>query len=130
MTKEWLRQHVKPVFGFPSIVRFSWATVRTILEAEAAPVTWCVAGLLFFSLFDEMTPHRQEENCRQRHPMTGKKRRRKALAQELHSRLRVSLERLLEAQTHDLCAQSISANEVSRTCKNYNGSVDSPLAKQ
>jgi ribonuclease H2 subunit A len=42
-TKIWLRDHVDPIFGFPTFVRFSWATARVILEREAVAVTWCVA---------------------------------------------------------------------------------------
>ena len=37
------------VFGFPSLVRFSWATCKIILDASAVPVQWCVhhfAGVL------------------------------------------------------------------------------------
>jgi hypothetical protein len=29
-----------PVFGFPSLVRFSWQTTDTLLESSAVPVTW------------------------------------------------------------------------------------------
>ena len=29
---EWLQQHMHPVFGYPSIARFSWSTVRLILD--------------------------------------------------------------------------------------------------
>ena len=31
-TKAWLAENVDPVFGYPSIVRFSWQTTKTILE--------------------------------------------------------------------------------------------------
>ena len=44
-TKRWLSENIEPVFGYPSIVRFSWQTTKTILEPngvsggkqEAAP---------------------------------------------------------------------------------------------
>ena len=39
-TKRWLLRHVDAVFGFPSIVRFSWATARKLLQAKAYRVTW------------------------------------------------------------------------------------------
>ncbi|KAK9916785.1 hypothetical protein WJX75_006984 [Coccomyxa subellipsoidea] len=39
-TKLWLQQHIDPVFGFPSIVRFSWSTSAKILETAAVPVQW------------------------------------------------------------------------------------------
>ena len=40
-TKEWLTKHVDSVFGFPSLVRFSWATVNRLLEdCGASACTW------------------------------------------------------------------------------------------
>lgn len=39
-TKLWLQQHVDPVFGFPSLVRFSWSTASKILETSAVQVQW------------------------------------------------------------------------------------------
>ena len=39
-TKRWLLRHVDPVFGFPSIVRFSWATTRKLLHEKAYAVKW------------------------------------------------------------------------------------------
>ena len=42
-TKAWLVGNLNPVFGFPSVVRFSWGTTKRLLEgeAEAVPVQWC-----------------------------------------------------------------------------------------
>ncbi|CAI5985699.1 unnamed protein product [Closterium sp. NIES-65] len=39
-TKAWLAGSVDPVFGFPSLVRFSWATAKTIMDASCVPVHW------------------------------------------------------------------------------------------
>ncbi|CAG8668040.1 10245_t:CDS:2, partial [Acaulospora morrowiae] len=39
-TTEWLKNNIDPVFGFPRIMRFSWATCETILEKDAVSVTW------------------------------------------------------------------------------------------
>ncbi|KNC52614.1 ribonuclease HII [Thecamonas trahens ATCC 50062] len=39
-TKKWLAGSIDPVFGFPSIARFSWAPCRKLLEAKAAPVSY------------------------------------------------------------------------------------------
>ena len=39
-TKQWLVDHVDCVFGFPSLVRFSWATCRPLMEATCAAVYW------------------------------------------------------------------------------------------
>ena len=41
-TQAWLKTAVDPVFGFPSIVRFSWTTVKVILDKSAHPVKWFV----------------------------------------------------------------------------------------
>ncbi|KAF3578472.1 hypothetical protein DY000_02034390 [Brassica cretica] len=38
-TKAWLTQHKHSVFGFPSLVRFSWGTCTTHLKSEVE-VTW------------------------------------------------------------------------------------------
>jgi ribonuclease H2 subunit A len=37
-TCEWLRQHQDSVFGYPSIVRFSWAPIKQILEDTVSTV--------------------------------------------------------------------------------------------
>lgn len=39
-TKHWLKISLDPVFGFPSVVRFSWQTSKVILEKEAIKVAW------------------------------------------------------------------------------------------
>lgn len=46
-TQAWLKGAVEPVFGFPNIVRFSWTTVKVLLEKHAHAVKWSVglAGL-------------------------------------------------------------------------------------
>ncbi|CAG8595728.1 8782_t:CDS:2 [Paraglomus occultum] len=39
-TMAWLKSNIDYVFGYPRIIRFSWATCGTILEKEAALVKW------------------------------------------------------------------------------------------
>ena len=39
-TKAWLASAIDPVFGFPSIARFSWAPCRKLLEAKAVQVDY------------------------------------------------------------------------------------------
>eukprot|EP00124_Ichthyophonus_hoferi_P005515 Ihof_evm1s821 gene=Ihof_evmTU1s821 len=36
-TKAWLHQNLDPVFGFPSLVRFSWGTAKKIMEDKCVP---------------------------------------------------------------------------------------------
>ncbi|KAJ3547456.1 hypothetical protein NMY22_g1641 [Coprinellus aureogranulatus] len=43
-TQRWLKNAVDPVFGFPKLVRFSWTTVKTLLDKEAAAVKWVDEG--------------------------------------------------------------------------------------
>lgn len=40
VTKQWLEGHIDKVFGFPSLVRFSWSTCDPLLEKHAVPVKW------------------------------------------------------------------------------------------
>lgn len=40
ITKNFLKRHSDPVFGFPQLVRFSWSTAVNALEEEAYHVEW------------------------------------------------------------------------------------------
>jgi len=40
ITKKWIGTATDPIFGFPSIVRFSWATAKKIIVESCAPATW------------------------------------------------------------------------------------------
>lgn len=37
---DWLAKHSDPLFGFPSLIRFSWSTAREHMERHCAPVAW------------------------------------------------------------------------------------------
>lgn len=40
-TKQWLRDHIQPVFGYPNLVRFSWSTARDLLHTSSnVKITW------------------------------------------------------------------------------------------
>lgn len=39
-TKEWMKRNLDPVFGWPSVVRFSWAPAKDALESSGTPVEW------------------------------------------------------------------------------------------
>jgi ribonuclease H2 subunit A len=40
LTKKWLRTNCDRVFGFPSVVRFSWKTAKNLLKEKAVSVNW------------------------------------------------------------------------------------------
>ncbi|KAF9162216.1 Ribonuclease H2 subunit A [Actinomortierella ambigua] len=39
-TVQWLKKNMDPVFGYPNIVRFSWGTCKTLLDASGTAVRW------------------------------------------------------------------------------------------
>jgi len=39
-TKAWLKSAFEPTFGFPSLARFSWATVKIMLDKDGHAVQW------------------------------------------------------------------------------------------
>lgn len=39
-TQAWIKGSLDPTFGFPSLVRFSWTTVKIVLEKNGHPVQW------------------------------------------------------------------------------------------
>lgn len=39
-TVSWLKASMDPIFGYPNIVRFSWATCKTLLETSGKTVRW------------------------------------------------------------------------------------------
>lgn len=41
-TVRWLNDNLDPVFGYPSIIRFSWSTTATLLEKKGTSVIWLV----------------------------------------------------------------------------------------
>ncbi|KAI6099771.1 ribonuclease H2 subunit A [Pisolithus croceorrhizus] len=43
-TQEWMKTALHPTFGFPSLVRFSWTTVKVMLDKSAHPVKWIDDG--------------------------------------------------------------------------------------
>jgi len=63
--KAWMKEHLSDsIFGFPDVVRFSWAPVKKQLQAEAVSVT--------FAADDQED---EEENDAQKHKiLLGKKR--------------------------------------------------------
>ncbi|KIK63087.1 hypothetical protein GYMLUDRAFT_41399 [Collybiopsis luxurians FD-317 M1] len=43
-TQAWLKSGLDPTFGFPKVVRFSWTTVKLLLEKEGQAVKWIDEG--------------------------------------------------------------------------------------
>ncbi|KIJ62821.1 hypothetical protein HYDPIDRAFT_113928 [Hydnomerulius pinastri MD-312] len=43
-TKAWIGESLDPTFGFPSLVRFSWTTVKVVLEKSAHEAKWIDEG--------------------------------------------------------------------------------------
>ena len=41
-TKDWVKSSLDKTFGYPSLVRFSWTTVKVAMEKDAYPVSWFV----------------------------------------------------------------------------------------
>lgn len=44
-TKTWIKDSLEKTFGYPSIARFSWTTVKVALDNGAHAVEWCVTSL-------------------------------------------------------------------------------------
>jgi len=38
--KKWLENNLDPVFGFPTLVRFSWSTAKKLMEEKGRKVDW------------------------------------------------------------------------------------------
>ncbi|CDO73713.1 hypothetical protein BN946_scf185015.g41 [Trametes cinnabarina] len=43
-TQAWIKNSLDPIFGYPSLARFSWATIKVVLEKDAYPVKWIDDG--------------------------------------------------------------------------------------
>jgi len=44
-TKQWIKENIDKVFGFPNLVRFSWKPCQRALDKHAYPVKWCVLNV-------------------------------------------------------------------------------------
>lgn len=43
-TKTWVKNSLERTFGYPSIARFSWTTIKVVLDASAHAVEWSVTS--------------------------------------------------------------------------------------
>jgi ribonuclease H2 subunit A len=39
-TVQWLKNNLDPVFGYPTLVRFSWSTCQEKLDSKAVSIKW------------------------------------------------------------------------------------------
>jgi len=62
-TQAWIKNSVDPTFGFPSLVRFSWTTVKVALEKEAHAVKWIDEGQESLVKAFESASGREKDRC-------------------------------------------------------------------
>ncbi|EPQ54108.1 ribonuclease HII [Gloeophyllum trabeum ATCC 11539] len=59
-TKKWLEANLEPTFGYPSIARFSWGTIKVALDKAAHSVKWIDEGEdSLIKAFESGTPRDQ-----------------------------------------------------------------------
>ncbi|THV07439.1 ribonuclease H2 subunit A [Dendrothele bispora CBS 962.96] len=63
-TQTWLRSCLEPTFGFPKVVRFSWTTVKVLLEKEGHPVQWMDEGQASLKKAFESAQGLDKDRCR------------------------------------------------------------------
>ncbi|KAH7920659.1 ribonuclease HII [Leucogyrophana mollusca] len=62
-TQAWIKDSVDPTFGFPSLVRFSWTTVKVILEKSAHSAQWIDEGQESLVKAFESAKGRDKDRC-------------------------------------------------------------------
>jgi ribonuclease H2 subunit A len=62
-TQKWLTSSVDPVFGFPSILRFSWKTSDVLLDKSAAAVLWSKSDMEEHPPSHEQLKQREKERA-------------------------------------------------------------------
>ncbi|KAF7327860.1 Ribonuclease [Mycena kentingensis (nom. inval.)] len=62
-TKAWLQKSLHPVFGLPKIARFSWSTVKVLLEKEGKSVDWIDDGQASLIQAFESAKGREKDRC-------------------------------------------------------------------
>ncbi|KAJ7475855.1 ribonuclease H2 subunit A [Mycena latifolia] len=62
-TKAWLRDSLEPIFGLPRIARFSWSTVKVLLEKEGKAVEWIDDGQASLVQAFESAKGREKDRC-------------------------------------------------------------------
>ncbi|KAG6908341.1 hypothetical protein DXG01_005252 [Tephrocybe rancida] len=62
-TQAWLKESIEPTFGFPKLVRFSWTTVKLILDKHAHAVKWTDEGQASLITAFESGRGREKDRC-------------------------------------------------------------------
>ncbi|KAI0782563.1 ribonuclease H-like domain-containing protein [Abortiporus biennis] len=62
-TKAWVKSSLDPTFGYPSLVRFSWTTIKVVLEKDAHAVDWIDDGQASLVKAFETSTGREKGRC-------------------------------------------------------------------
>ncbi|KAG5638774.1 hypothetical protein H0H81_010195 [Sphagnurus paluster] len=62
-TQAWLKNSIEPTFGFPKLVRFSWTTVKLLLDKNAHAVKWTDEGQASLVKAFETGKGREKDRC-------------------------------------------------------------------
>ncbi|KAG6873939.1 hypothetical protein C0995_008978 [Termitomyces sp. Mi166 len=62
-TQAWLKESIEPTFGFPKLVRFSWATIKVLLDQHAHAVKWTDEGQATLIAAFESGKGREKDRC-------------------------------------------------------------------
>ncbi|KAF5382214.1 hypothetical protein D9615_004337 [Tricholomella constricta] len=62
-TQAWLKNSIEPTFGYPKLVRFSWTTVKLLLEKNAHAVKWTDEGQASLVKAFESGKGREKDRC-------------------------------------------------------------------
>ncbi|KAH9935251.1 ribonuclease H2 subunit A [Amylocystis lapponica] len=62
-TQAWIKSSLDKTFGFPSLVRFSWTTVKVVLEKDAHAVQWTDEGQTSLIKAFETATGRDKARC-------------------------------------------------------------------
>ncbi|KAG6885671.1 hypothetical protein C0993_011435 [Termitomyces sp. T159_Od127] len=62
-TQAWLKDSIEPTFGYPRLVRFSWTTVKLLLEQHAHAVKWTDEGQASLIAAFDSGKGREKDRC-------------------------------------------------------------------
>ncbi|KAI0367755.1 ribonuclease H2 subunit A [Pilatotrama ljubarskyi] len=62
-TQAWIKNTLEPTFGYPSLARFSWATIKVVLDKDAHAVEWIDDGQASLMKAFESATGRDKDRC-------------------------------------------------------------------